>query len=202
MNLNNIFKKKNIVDIDTFFEYCKNNFEYGWIDKKGMKHFERNNSPEYFLQTPIELLENKISICWDRIELYRAFFNEMKIKFETYFLYYYINDNCCPSHSILVYYYDGKVYWFEPMFNSPEYNHCGIHEYNTIEQLLSDFKKHFTLNGIAHEFLPKDTLEENYFCYKYTKPRYHIQDNEFYEHCRNGKEIDIWLKNINIIVTI
>lgn len=189
--LNAIFKENNLININTFFEFCKNNFDYGWIDKKGIKHYETNNSEEYFLQSPIELLESKIGIGWDRTELYRVFFSRLTIEFETYFLYYYINDNNCPSHSILVYYEADKVYWFEPMFNNEKYNYCGIHEYNNIEELLTDFKKHFTLNGIANGFLPKDCEDENYSCYKYTEPKYHINHNEFYNHINKYEKKDI-----------
>lgn len=184
-------KKENLIDINNFFEFCKNNFEYGWIDKKGIKHYEANNSEEYFLQSPLELLESKLSICWDRTELYRWFFNRLTIIFETYFLYYYINDNNCPSHSILVYYGNNKVYWFEPMFNNEKYNYCGIHEYDNVQELLADFKKHFTLNGIENGFLPSNCRDIDYYCYKYTKPKYHINDREFYNHCRSGEKVDI-----------
>ncbi|MEG0026197.1 MAG: metallophosphoesterase family protein [Bacilli bacterium] len=189
--MNAIFKENNLTNIKNFFEFCKNNFDYGWTDRKGARHYESNNSKKYFLQSPLDLLESKISICWDRTELYRAFFSRLMIEYETYFLYYYINDNNCPSHSILVYYGNGKVYWFEPMFNNEKYNYCGIHEYNNIEELLVDFKNQFTENGIANGFLPKDCKDENYSCYKYFEPKYYINDSEFYNHCRKCEKIDI-----------
>ena len=41
-------KKYNISTIEEFFEYCKKEFNYGWIDKEGKRHEFHYNSNLYF----------------------------------------------------------------------------------------------------------------------------------------------------------
>ena len=189
--LDYLFRANKINGIKLLFKFVKNNFEYGWIDKIGKKHYELNNSNEYFLQSPIDLLENKIGVCWDLTELYRSYFQRIITEFSTYLLYYYIDDNSCPSHSILVYHKKNKVCWFEPMFKNEKYDYSGIHEYDSIEELLKDFKNKFIENGIIQGILPKEIKENKFNCYKYSEPKYHLKENEFYNHCREGIKIEI-----------
>ena len=50
-----------------------NEIEYGWLDKNNNKHSEVNNlfSDNYILQSPKQILKNKIGVCWDQVELER-----------------------------------------------------------------------------------------------------------------------------------
>lgn len=186
-----LFRVNKIKGVKKLFKFIKNNIQYGWVDNVNKKHYEVNNSDKYILQSPIEVIENKIGICWDLTELYRSYFQRIITEFETYLIYYYINDNCCPSHSILVYYKKNKVCWFEPLFSNEKNDYSGIHEYDSIDELLIDVKNKFIENGIIKGFLPKEINEEKISCYKYSEPKYHLNDNEFFEHCRKGKKINI-----------
>ncbi len=53
------------------------------------------------------------------------------LKYETYYLLYEDGEGC-PSHTILVYYNNNKVYWFEPMFQNKDCYYSGIHECNNL----------------------------------------------------------------------
>lgn len=65
--------------IEEFFEYCKKEFNYGWIDQDGKRHEGVNDGETYLLQSPKELMNSKLGICWDRTELYRDYFENLKL---------------------------------------------------------------------------------------------------------------------------
>lgn len=180
-------KKYNMSTIQEFFEYCSKEIRYGWIGQNGKRHEGVNDSKSYLLQSSEELMKSKLGICWDRTELYRDYFENMtSLKIETYYLLYE-DGKGCPSHAILVYYSNNKVYWFEPMFESKDYSYSGIHEYSNLKDLLEDLKNKWIKVALKNEFIPKDYDEDNIFIYKYGKPKYHINGCEIREHIDNSK---------------
>lgn len=184
------FAKYQINDLDSLYNFCQT-IEYGWIDHSGNKHHGVNDSNEYFLQSPAEVLRNQIGICWDQTELQRAWFASQGIPHETYFLYYYLSDDNCPSHSILTFTHHGKPSWFEPMFKNTEVYYAGIHSYDSIEELLANLRTKFIRNGQASGSLPKEFHLDNLNLYRYNRPDYGISCSEFYEHCRQGDKITV-----------
>ncbi len=182
-------KKYNMGTIKDFFEYCQKEFKYGWVDQDGQRHEGVNDGKTYSLQSPEELMESKLGICWDRTELYRDYFKNMtNLKYETYYLLYE-DGKGCPSHTILVYYNQNKVYWFEPMFQDKDCYYSGIHEYNHLNDLLSDFKVIWIKNAIISRIIPKNYNDNNILIYRYDKPKYHINGYEMREHINNSQLI-------------
>ena len=191
MDYKMIFTENNLINIDKFFTYMQNKFEYGWLDKDGNKHYGINDAQSYSLQSPSELLKSHLGICWDMTELYRCFFENMtSLKYETYYLFYDDNKGC-PSHSILVFYDNNKVYWFEPMFNNKNCFYSGIHEYDNIIKLLEDFKNIFTKNAVINGLIPFDYNLSNIQIYKYNTPQEHINGYEMRNHINNSEVINI-----------
>jgi hypothetical protein len=186
-----MMKKYNMSTIEKFFLYCQKEFDYGWIDQEGKSHEGVNDGATYSLQSPKELMNSKLGICWDRTELYRDYFKNMtNLKYETYYLLY--EDGAgCPSHTILIYYNNNKVYWFEPMFDSIDCYYSGIHEYNNRNDLLNDFKITWIKDAIISGIIPKNYKEENIFIYRYSKPKYHINGYEMREHINNSNLIKL-----------
>lgn len=175
-------------DLVGFFEFCRN-LEYGWVDQNGIRHEGANNSDEYALQTPMELMKSRVGICWDQTELQRAWFKVHGYEVETYLLYYELSENCWPSHSILVYHNAGHVCWFEPMFNGKVVDYCGIHDYESIDDLLGKLRTKFVRNGQAIGMLPERPELTKFALYEYGQPVYGINDREFYAHCQRGERI-------------
>lgn len=175
-------KAYNEYTIEEFLKFCQEKFEYGWISQDGEKHRGINDALSYCLQSPKELLESKMGICWDMTELYRDYFEKMtNLRFDTYFLLYDDNKGC-PNHTILVYYKDDKVFWFEPMFQGEEVYYSGIHEYNNINELLRDFKTVWIKWAIVCNYIPKDYDENKISIYRFSKPKYHINGYEMRDH--------------------
>lgn len=185
------FEKNSINTIKDFFFFCQKEFNYGWLDRDGKRHLGVNDAESYYLQSPKELIENKIGICWDMTELYRAFFDIMTdLKIETYYIFY-DDGKGCPSHSILVFYKNNKVYWFEPMFQSKYNYYSNIHEYDTIDDLLIDLKKIWLRELKIKKIIPENYQDENIFIYKYDIPKYHINGFEMRNHIDSSKLINI-----------
>jgi hypothetical protein len=159
------------------------NIEYGWLDKNNKIHKEINNefSNNYILQSPEQVIKNKIGVCWDQVELERYLFKKENINFNTYFIVHYDNDKC-PTHTFLIYEQNNKYYWFEHSWELFK----GIHEYNSELEALKDIKEKFIKEELNNNYEPM-----NLCIYKYHKPKYGITCIEFYKHCEKGDNIII-----------
>ncbi len=186
MDYKQYFIKNKINNIESFFKYTRDGFKYGWMDQNNNFHKGVNSGKTYCLQRPDELIKNRIGICWDMTELCRCWFSLMtQFKYETYYIFY--DDNMgCPSHSILVFYNNDSVFWFEPMFNNENFYYSGIHKYSNIYNLLNDVKRVFIKNAILKEAVPKKYDDSKIYLYKYSKPQYHINGYEMRNHIDNS----------------
>lgn len=158
------------------------NIEYGWIDKNNNKHnfVDETYSNNYILQSPNEVIKNKIGVCWDQVELERYYFKGNDWNIKTYFLVYYDGDKC-PTHTFLTFEKNNKYYWFEHSWE----RFRGIHEYESLKKMLLDIRNKF----IKHE-LNNDFVSKNLVLHEYKKPKYHISVQEFYNHCDYGRYIN------------
>lgn len=155
-----------------------NNIEYGWVDKNGKKHsvIDETYLNNYILQSPNEVMKNKIGVCWDQVELERHYFKGKNWNVKTYFLVNYDGDKC-PTHTFLTFEKNNKHYWFEHSWE----RFRGIHEYQTLKELLFDIKDKF----IKYQ-LDDDYVAENLVLHEYKKPKNHISVQEFFNHCDCG----------------
>lgn len=158
------------------------NIEYGWIDKNNNKHnfVDETYSNNYILQSPNEVIKNKIGVCWDQVELERYYFKGNDWNIKTYFLVYYDGDKC-PTHTFLTFEKNNKYYWFEHSWE----RFRGIHEYESLKKMLLDIRDKF----IKHE-LNNDYVSKKLVLHEYKKPKYHISVQEFYNHCDYGRYIN------------
>lgn len=159
-----------------------NNIEYGWLDKDNNIHniVDDTFSSNYRLQCPKEVMKSKFGVCWDQVELERYYFEKNDFNIKTYFLVHYDNDNC-PTHTFLTYEKNSKYYWFEHAWEMFR----GIHEYNSLKDLLLDIRDKFIKYELNNKY-----IEENLVLHEYKKPKYHLSVQEFYNHCDYGKFID------------
>ena len=157
--------------------------EYGYKDVNNKYHnsVDNNFSDDYRLESPDEIKESKLGICWDQVEYERYLFDKQNIKNNTYFIVHYDNDKC-PTHTFLIYEDNNKYYWFEHSWEKFR----GIHEYNSEEEALKDIKEKF----IKYE-LNNNYINNNLYIYKYDKPEYGLSVIEFYKHCEKGENIII-----------
>lgn len=157
-----------------------NDIQYGWIDKKGNKYIDDSISDAefsntYLLQTPKEIIKNKIGVCYDQVELERFYFKGNDWNIATYFLGSATNRKV-PTHTFLTFEKNSKYYWFEHAFEKFR----GIHEYSTLNELLLDVK-----NKFENTYLNNCHIN----LYQYNKPKYHIDEAMFMDHCTSGTKM-------------
>lgn len=175
LNIWNYYNEFEIMDL-------MQEIEYGWIDKNNNKHsnIDETYTDNYILQSPNEVIKNKIGVCWDQVELERYYFKGNDWNVKTYFLVHYDGDKC-PTHTFLTFEKNNKYYWFEHSWESFR----GIHEYKSLKELLFDIKDKFIQYELDNNF-----ISENLVLHEYKKPKYHILVQEFYNHCDYGTYID------------
>ena len=142
LNIWNYYTEFEIMDL-------MNNIEYGWVDKNNNKNTFSYElfSNNYILQSPKEVITNKIGVCWDQVELERYYFKGNDWNIKTYFIVYYDSDKC-PTHTFLTYEKTGKFYWFEHSWKTFK----GIHEYNSERELLLDVKNKFIKHELNNQY--------------------------------------------------
>jgi len=170
------------MDEDKMMELMSD-IKYGWVDKDNNKYNVVNASfsNNYILQSPKQIRENKIGVCWDQVELERYYFDNVQLSYKTYFLCHYDNDKC-PTHTFLVYEFENCFYWFEHSWEK----YKGVYKYNTLKELLVDVRNKFIKTELNNNY-----EKNNLLIYEYNKPKYEISVAEFYKHCESGKNINI-----------
>jgi len=176
LNIWNFYNEQEIMNM-------MNQINYGWVDKNHQKHENLDDTlfDNYQLQSPKELLESKLGFCWDQVELERYLFQGNDLDIKTYFIINYDGDKC-QTHTFLTFQKNNKYYWFEHAWEKFR----GIHEFNTLKELLLTVRKKFIESELNNKY-----QKENLIIREYKKPKYHSSIPEFYHYCEQGKYIDI-----------
>lgn len=158
---------------EKLLEYMSNNIEYGYLTRRGKIELEDYSDfyHQYRLQSPRQVVENRVGVCWDQVELERYIFSKyIKLPFETYYIV--CNNRERGTHTFLIYKKDGKSYYFE---NSYE-KFRGIKEFNNTKDII----KYVGANVLADN--PDAT---SYETFKYNKPRDGSSVQQFMDYCEN-----------------
>ena len=185
--LENPIKAKGQLNIWNYYDEYEimnlmDDIDYGWVDKNDKKHIDDFDtfSDDYTLQSPKQIMKSKIGVCWDQVELERYYFNSCS-NIKTFFLVYYDGDKC-PTHTFLTFEKNEKYYWFEHSYKKFR----GIHEYNSLKDLLLDVREKFIKDELDNKY-----KKMNLVLHEYKKPKYNISVQEFYRHCDYGNYIDL-----------
>ncbi len=159
------------------------NIEYGWLDKENKKCVEMGKKflDNYRLASPKEVLQNKVGICWDQVELERYYLSRTNWKIKTFCLIYKDGNND-PTHTFITFEKKNKFYWFEHAWDKCR----GMHEYTTLKKMLKDVELQF----IKIE-LKSNVIKQNLLLYEYRKPKSHLNCQEFYDFCQKGKLMNL-----------
>ena len=92
--------------------------DYGYIDKKGERHLNTFSNPldSYTLQYPHQLINSRIGLCFDIVELYRSYLYKNGYQCESYYMEYNDGD-ILESHAFIIHKKRNGL-WFECVDNS------------------------------------------------------------------------------------
>ena len=112
----------------------------GYVNNAGQKVIKCNDNfrDDYVLQSPADLIESGVGLCFDQVELERYLLSRLDINFRTYFLLYQISD-LGPAHAFLVFKDHDKYYWIENAW----LKYKGVHKYDSKEDALADVVSKF-----------------------------------------------------------
>lgn len=172
--LENIMKKMN--EINYGFNLNNKNI-YPNNDEEWSNDF----SKQYFLQSPNELKNSRLGVCWDQVELERYYFEKENIKCESYFIVEYDGLEY-PTHTFMIVELNKKYYWFEHSWEP----YRGIKKFDSLDEALLHIKDKF-----IKMLVKRNISTEELVIYKYSKPKYGISSEEFFKHCESGEQIII-----------
>ena len=154
----------------------------GFVDRKGNYYnlCRENFYDVYYLQKPQDLLESKVGLCFDQVELERFLLGKYDIPLRSYYLIY--QDGLLgPAHSFVLYKDNEKYYWLENSWSK----YRGIHEYESKESAYLDIAKKF---GETIKDFKKDKLK----LYEFEKPRYGSSYEKYKINAFNGRVIKLF----------
>ena len=170
-------------------------FQYGYRNKdkdvftseKDLENMYINN---YRIQTPEEVLDSNVGVCWDQVA-FEAYVFDKYIKLP-YSIYYIEQKNpMCCTHTFLVYQKNNKYYYFENSYAK----YRGIHKFNTekecIEYVINNMRKDYKDNGVIYGKIDKipsglSTIEFMNYCNDQINGDYQVE-NELSQFIENSK---------------
>ena len=126
-----------IKSINDLYNFLLSEIDYGFIDHHNNKLVKKNSPQiyyldtlfrEYYLQSPFDVINNKIGLCYDHVELMRHWLIKHGYDVNTFYSNIY-------NHSIITFKDNDKYYWMETSLKK----YIGIHEYKSINILLNDY---------------------------------------------------------------
>ena len=153
----------------------------GYRDKDGnlCSGFNKDFKERYYLQTPKSLLDSKVGLCFDQVELERELVTKLDVDCRTYFITY-PDDKMDYAHAFLIYKDAKKYYWIENAW----LKYRGLHVYDSKDDLFDDILVKFV------ETIPDGDVKKIKM-YMFDKPRAGINYTKYLSHCINGRNIKV-----------
>lgn len=179
MNYDNINTEEELLSFLNTFEYGIKNDSNIYLDLETNNHLD-----EWKIKEVNTLINDKVGICYDLVEIERDHFSKHDYNFKTVLLIFLLDyENPYPTHTLLAFEKNGKWYHFE----SADFFNRGIHEYNSYEELLLAAKK----RQIEYANLTTSEIKNTLAIFEYNKPHLNASFSEFLDNIiEHGKKID------------
>ena len=167
--------QNNLKTINNFLVSKCKNIGFGFLTKSGKYKFDDSEGiSDYILQTPEQVSNSKLGVCWDVVEFEREFFEKNNIMYKTYCIIKGNNNDI--NHSFLVSKFNGKYYWIEGSMS----NSFGINgPYNNLYSLFEEVSTNMSI-----DYPNERNLQSN--VYEYNKPKYVIDRNTYLNFVRKN----------------
>lgn len=163
-----------------------NTFDYG-IKTKTNTYLDddtNNHLDEWRVKEVSTLIEEKVGICYDYVEIERDWFRRAGYNFKTILLIFLLDYvNPYPTHTLLAFEKNNKWYHFE----SADFSNRGIHEYDSFEKLVDGVKE----QHIIYANLEHSEIKNRLGVFIYDKPPLHENFGGFLDNIVDkGKRLD------------
>ncbi len=165
------------MDFLSDLDQIMSSINYGWVDKNGKKHTDLTDfAQKYVLQSPAELRESKLGVCWDQVEIERDFLLAHNQTPHVFMVIHYPNsvNPKMRTHTFVLFDYGNKTYWYEHAWEK----RAGIHEFANQTEALNEVYECFATDELNGHFDPDYVV-----FYEYSTPPYHIDADSFYGFC-------------------
>ena len=183
----------NVNTPDELMEYLNKNFEYGVIDKDGIKYCDSNSDEfqyvcdtQWRLRSVEEMLGDGVGHCYDQVEIEREWFQSHGYEIKTFWISAYqqgIEDSGF-SHTYLA--YKDNNQW--KLFEHSDFFNRGIHVFNSLNELVkwqAEKQVQFAINIMNPE-------KEYSVCIKeYLKPIVGLTMNEYLEYINSSEDYNL-----------
>lgn len=149
----------------------------------------------YYGLSPSEFEKYNGGVCWDYVVYQACYFkkNFKKVPFKTFFIVLEDEDGDRPTHSIMIFYLNNKVYWFESSWKSIR----GIYEFKS---------EYDALNCVVQQMIEKQKIDNNNTIYAQEVKEYNATDpkliglscNEYYNYMNGINSYNISFTNKKI----
>lgn len=154
---------------------------YGFIDKDGEFHNNTFTNPDnnYFLQNPNQTLTNNIGLCFDIVEIYRAYLHHRGLYCESYYLEYSCGD-ILETHAFIIHRKKNNL-WYECVDNSwnDDFSPRGYHDKEYLIKEVYEWFQDYVIKLYGDVDKTKFYLNK----YLYPKPVY-LKQTSLIEYCK------------------
>ena len=170
-------------NVNELMVWMQNNIHHGWRSSEDNKIHDIDN-PEYFskyyrLQSPTQLAESKVGLCWDQCELERRWFGKHGIEHGVFYIEIQGKDYA-PSHTFLAYHMHDSYWWFENSWSDMR----GIKRYDDLRSLIIDVV-------LKHQVVCNDNTSPVYVSWLKDEPTFGINMNSYIEYAHSQKQLDV-----------
>jgi len=129
---------------------------------KLIKYDFHTDEEKYIIKSPEQLIQSRLGICYDEVELERIYFNFWKYQFKTFFIYSSDPKDEKPTHTFLIFKKNSQYFWFEHSWENNRGIHGPFKSYRNSVNFVGNIFKHSigvkSVNVIDYN-KPKDNLK-------------------------------------------